>query len=407
MSKKANGEGSIYFRKKKKLWCAVITVKLNDGASKKLYFYDKKRKAVAEWLAEQTVKRNRGLCVKASDASLYDWLTYWLETYAVTVIKPATRTNYTAYIEKHIKSSFLGTVTLAKLTTDDIQIWINYLAKNGRIDGKKGGLSPKTIRNIFNMLHSALKQALGNNLIYRNPAEYVILPKNEAKESRFLTVEEQKSLCSTACTERWFIGILLMLFGGLRIGELLALRRSDVTIGNDGITYISVSKSLTRVTDYENEGDGKTILKLSVPKTKNSVRQIPVIPELTPIIKNFFAQQEYDAYYSDNVMDNDPFIICNKNGGFIDPGTYRKWLKEMTDRAGLIGVTPHTLRHTYASNSLRYGIDMKNISTLLGHSSVEFSARTYIHTNLEAESCAVLNLSPLFSLVVTTDKEEK
>lgn len=80
-------------------------------------------------------------------------------------------------------------------------------------------------------------------------------------------------------------------------------------------------------------------------------------------------------------------------GECIDPGTYRKWFKTITEKAGLSGrVTPHTLRHSFASSALKYGMNLKNISDILGHYSTDFTARTYIHTDLKGKYDAILSM---------------
>ena len=165
-----------------------------------------------------------------------------------------------------------------------LQTYLNDLLQNGRLDGN-GGLSPKTIRNLYNMLHKAMKQAVGNKLILSNPADHVILPKIIKSSVRTLNLQEQKQLIEDCKGERWTIAVLLSLGTGLRIGELLALRHSDVLI-SDNIPYLNISKSLQRVKDYCGETDGhSTVLHESSTKTENSVRQIPLSPTLADALK--------------------------------------------------------------------------------------------------------------------------
>lgn len=93
-----------------------------------------------------------------------------------------------------------------------------------------------------------------------------------------------------------------------------------------------------------------------------------------------------------------PYIICNDKGGFIDPTTFRNWFNSVVKKAGLEGkITPHTLRHSFASTALRYGMDLKNISTILGHYSTDFTARTYVHTDLEGQYEAILRMNEKIS----------
>ena len=130
----------------------------------------------------------------------------------------------------------IANLPLNMVDVHTLQTYLNDLLQNGRLDGN-GGLSPKTIRNLYNMLHKAMKQAVGNKLILSNPADYVVLPKIIKPSVRTIDLHEQKQLIETCRGERWTIAVLLSLGTGLRIGELLALRHSDILI-SDNISYL-------------------------------------------------------------------------------------------------------------------------------------------------------------------------
>lgn len=390
--KRGNGEGSIYKRKDGK-WVAAVTLHLASGKPTKKCIYRKNRKECSIWLNKMLEIIRLGSISVDSDAPLIEWLRQWLSDYCVN-IRESTRMNYTTYIERHINSHKIAKIPLNRLTTADLQTFSKYLCESGRLDGK-GGLNAKTIRNLFNMLHKALKQAIGNQLILSNPADYVVLPKTSKPKISFLNLDEQTALLKACSGERWRIGIVISLGTGLRIGELLALRRSSIKT-DEGISYLDINKSLQRVTDFNDatKGKHKTILRESETKSDNSNRKIPLTPELSDALNDYFTWQSNVAAVSKSCYMDDPYIICNENGGFIDPSTYRNWFKEMVRKAGLEGkVTPHTLRHTFASTALKYGMDLKNISTLLGHYSTDFTARTYVHTDLEGQYNAMLRMS--------------
>ncbi len=110
-------------------------------------------------------------------------------------------------------------------------------------------------------------------------------------------------------------------------------------------------------------------------------------------MQKHIANQKSDAENSYGLYNDNPYIICNELGECIDPGTYRKWFKGVAEKAGLSGkVTPHTLRHSFASSALKYGMDLKNISDILGHYSTDFTARTYIHTDLKGKYEAIVSM---------------
>lgn len=391
--KNGNGEGSIVQRKNKK-WQASIWTTLPSGDHKRRYFYGKTRKECAEWLTQMRTANLQGKILFSSDTTVSDWLDEWLNNYSIN-IRPATRSNYITYINKHIKPHRIGKIPLGKLTTHDLQSFVVFLKNNGRLKGS-GGLSPKTIRNIMQMLKKALKQAVGNGYLWCNPADFVELPKAIQTETRSLNMQEQKKLLEMSKGEPWRIGIILLLFNGIRIGELLALRQDSVCY-EDGIAYLNIRHSLQRVTDFDAKGNqSKTKLRISDPKTENSKRQIPLLPEVAQALETHMSSQKHTANRSYGMYTDNPYIICNELGEYVDPTTFRSFFNSIVKKAGIQGkVTPHTLRHTFASHSLKQGMDLKHISALLGHYSTDFTARTYIHADLEGKYTAMKKLSGL------------
>ncbi len=377
MAKRGNGEGSIY-RRKNGRWYAAISLKTNSRKSKRHYFSAKTRKAAADWLTKQLHEQQLQNITTDSELTLMEWLQIWLDAYTPN-IRPATRSNYSTYITKHIGASKLGNVPLRNVTVDQIQKFANNLQKSGKIN-YSGGLHPKTIRNLFNMLHAALKQAVGNGMISRNPVEYVVLPKTRSGRTRTLTRHEQELLLHSCGEERWRIGIFLLLFTGLRIGELLALRCSDLHLEADA-PYLEISKSLQRIRDFDGNAEKLTSLQLVQPKTQNSIRKVPLIPPLVAALIS----------HIDTLPGDDPFLICDECGRFVDPDHFRTWFRRIADDAGLeADVTPHVLRHTFATTLLENGVDLAFVSKILGHSSTSFTAATYIHTSVTATYAAIM-----------------
>lgn len=391
MSKRGNGEGSIFHRKDGK-WTAAVSVPQPNGKSKRVFHYSKSRRKCATWLTEMLEKIRLGGISVNSDMLLTDWLRQWKNEYCIN-IKDSTRMNYETYIERHISCSEIGKKALNHLTTNDLQTYCKYLYESGRLDGK-GGLNAKTVRNQFNMIHAALKQAVGNGLILNNPADFVVLPKTSKCKAIYLNIEEQKNLMDVSKDEYWNIGIRISLETGIRIGELLALRSSDIK-SDKGIYYLDIKRSLQRVTDFNDitKGKQKTILREGKTKTENSQRIIPISPKLKAAIDKSLIIQAEEAEKNHKQLIPDPFIIANGIGNHIDPSTYRNWFKKQVKNAGLDeNITPHKLRHTFASTALRYGMDLKNISSLLGHYSTDFTARTYVHTDIEGQFEALMEM---------------
>ena len=149
-----------------------------------------------------------------------------------------------------------------------LQQFINSKTVSGRLDGKSGGNSAKTVLNIRNMIHAALKQAQINGLVNKNAADFVKAPKQQKKEMRVLTVDEQNALITVANNDKYGCPIVLALYTGMRIGEVLSLKLEDVCL--DGEAVIHVRTSIKReykdssTADYEvfnDSEDNKTVLR--------------------------------------------------------------------------------------------------------------------------------------------------
>ena len=195
--KRANGEGTIRQRK--------------DGRWEGLYTANYKRKSVYGKTQDEVRKKlnkvlndiDSGMYIENNNITFGAWLDEWLEVYAKPSVKLSTYGSYEGYIRNHIKPE-IGKVKLSVLRADILQKFINQKLTKGRCDKvkdintnklvtKKGGLSEKTIKNMYNMIHSALKQAYRNGLINQNVSELITLPKQKKKEMRVLSLEEQKA----------------------------------------------------------------------------------------------------------------------------------------------------------------------------------------------------------------------
>lgn len=277
---------------------------------------------------------------------------------------------------------------LQKADTDAWQAFFNYLNTAGRLDtDEPAGLSPKTQRNIFNILHQALELAVGQKLLWGNPLDFVKLAKNQPKEVEFLTAEEIKALLDASRDDPYRIGIVIGAFCGARLGEIMALTREDVKFDETvGCYYLNITKTLQRVKNYEAEaGQNKTILRPGPTKSRKSKRQLPLSPAVAEEILRHMEKQRGEFGDRSTIH-----LICNTQGGFIDPSTWRNWLKDIAAKAGIQkNVHPHMLRHSFASHALTNGLEITEISQLLGHTDCAFSSRTYVHSGLEGRNTAI------------------
>jgi integrase len=385
-SKAGNGEGSI-FRQADGKWRASLTVTLRDGTKKRPCKRCKTRREADEWLTRIKADMQAGKPVLCSDQTFGEFIQHWLEKFGSVAIRDSTRMNYEGYI-RHVQRHRINGIKLRDLTTDDLQDFIIFLQQSGHLDTSEQQLSAKTLHNIMNMVHKALQHAVGRQLIYHNPADYVQLPKVSTPEIRVLTENEIGRFAAALQGDSLQIALILMLFCGLRLGECCALTHNDMCC-DGGIYYLSISKSLNRVTNFEAKaGEPKTILKIQEPKTAKGRRQIPLLPEVAEKVMAHIQWQKEQSAKSYGTYEENPWLVANELGHYLDPGTIRKKLKAVAESIGITDFHPHCLRHTYASQAVKAGVPLPYLSDILGHESTSFTAKVYVSLDLEGRANA-------------------
>ena len=219
-TRKSNHEGSIY-KDKQGHWRALVSLPAVDGKYKRKYIYGKTRKEVSEKMNEVLSQLRTNSYIEPCKTTLYSYLCIWLETYCKNEVRMTTYINYKTYVHKHIKDT-IGDYHLCDINNILIQQFYNDKAKNGKLNGS-GGLSPKTMKNIHDMLHRALDKAVQLEMIPKNPSDFAVLPKRTKPEIRYFNIEEQKQLQEAIKGERLEMAVLLCLYTGIRQGELLGL----------------------------------------------------------------------------------------------------------------------------------------------------------------------------------------
>lgn len=396
MSKKrGQNEGTIR-KRKDGLWEGRYSLGFQpNGAPNRKSIYGKTRQAVSQRLANILTDINNKTYIENKDIKFYDWLMEWLEVYAKGSISPSTYTSYETYIRGHLKPYFIKT-KLSDLTATDLQKFINYKQGNGRLDGKSGGISPKTIKNMKNMIHAALQQALMNNLVSKNISELVRTPKNHQHEMRVLTPEEQTVLIQTAKGFRTGTPIILALYTGLRLGEILALTVKDVDFKKEKL-YVRTSlkrqskDALKQSRQYilNSNDSNKTVLVVGDTKTYTSRREVDLIPEAIEVLKVHIKLRDQEIKEAGSAYNQLGFLFADEIGRPYDQRTYTDHFNKILQASGIqkvttiggqkISVTFHTLRHTFATRALESGMDIFVLSRILGHAQASTTLNKYGH----------------------------
>lgn len=307
-----------------------------------------------------------------ADMTFGAWLDRWYQRECKPQIRPKTQADYENRIYQHIIPE-LGSIPLAKLTAADFQQFYNRLKEGGRflrVDQYGPGLSDRMVKSCHVTCRMALDQAVAQGLILKNPALSCKAPVTRPKEMQVLTGEEIQRLLIQAKENNCFELLLLELTTGLRRGEILALRWDDLDFRTG---TLRVERQVQRI-------QGK--LAVSQPKTRASCRSI-LLP--APVL-------EILAQYRQSVSSHWMFPSPKKEDSPLDPAAVRKKLSAVLKRAGCPAARFHDLRHTFATSTLEHGMDVKTLSTVIGHVSSATTLNVYAHITDEMRQKAADNI---------------
>ena len=379
--RRANGEGNIRKRKDGR-WEGRYTAGYDPESGKRIIknVLGKTQAEVKEKLKAAISESQRLDVSKAGTYTVSSWVKTWYEVYAEPRIRPNTKAYYTNYIENHIVPG-IGNISLDKLTTIQIQRFYNNLQKTGRVQRKNfpelrdKSLSPRVVRGVHTLLHNCLEQAVAERLILSNPAQGCKLPQLEKREMKILPQEKIGMYLAEAERRGLLAAFYLELTTGLRRGELLALQWTDLDVESK---TLSITKQVNRI-------NGELVV--SPPKTRNSVRTLAL------------PQQAVDLLIAEHKKHpRNPYLFPSpKTGTMYDPDAFRRTHDKILKAIGAEHIRFHDLRHTFATLSLKSGVDVKTLSGALGHYSAGFTLNTYTHATAQMKQDAADTIGGVIS----------
>ena len=377
--KRANGDGSIRKRKDGR-WEGRYVVGHDPITGKMISrnVLGKTQAEVKEKLRTAIENSKRLDYTQTGKYTVGQWMDEWFEAYAKVKVRPSSHQTYKGYIENHIKPN-IGDIPIEKLTSLQLQKFYRLLLTEGRVpriesEKQPKGLSAKTVRNINQVISSAMDMAVRHKLILTNPTEGCELPKVEHREMKTLPAEQLGAFLREAKESGVYELYYLDLATGLRRGELLGLKWEDVDLQN-GI--IHVRRQVARV-------DGE-VKELPL-KTKNAYRNISISSDAVAMLTEMEAHRSSD------------YVFPSSTGGPISPDSVNNMLHRVLKRAGLPSIRFHDLRHTFATLALQNGVDIKTVSGMLGHFSAGFTLDTYAHVTTSAQKEAARTMGNVLAV---------
>lgn len=348
-----------------------------NGKRKTKFFTGKTKKEAEQKKQDYIIKQSKGI---KSDKTIWFAQTFktWLfEVVKMSGIKPTTFARYEGLYRNYIENSPMASMSVDKIEPLTIQRYYNTLFSRENKSSSQIAYLNKFIRKFLNY-------CVDSGYIIVNPCsgKKISLPKEERKESvvekvQVFTDEELSLILNSDDSKIKYIS-LISLATGMRRGEIIGLKESDLDLKHNEI-HIRRTVATTTVFDADNNKSKQTIIQ--IPKTKNSVRDIPLPKSLKPIFKKALilkTEERFKAGESYN-MENQEFIFLSALGNLINASnidkTWAKYLKTLK----IPHKKFHALRHTYATKQFENDIPLKTVSMLLGHSDISMTANIYTH----------------------------
>lgn len=374
-SRRTQGEGSVYMRKDGRAAASAMY----EG--KRITKYGKTKTEARQKLDAYLSDLKAGKVVIGPKQTVEQYLTHWLEDSRRLKIEPQTLAGYRVILHAHIIPAF-GHVQLSQLTKERVQAF--YAEK---VDA---GYAPSTVKGFHNLLNSALKDAVMDEILARNVCVNVTIPKQKQRKPYVLTVEQCTRLVTAARGRRLWFMILVALTTGARSGELRALHWSDIDLDN---LRISIHRS---VTIHKGEG-----MIEKGPKTKSGVRKV-ILTQV--VVDGISEQKEYiesiravTSHWSDLDL-----VFPGVRGHYLRTSQVMKEFRAILAEAGLpLEMHFHDLRHSFATLLFAAGVNPKIAQEALGHSSMAITLTLYgdVMPDMQEETGRVINR--LFGMVIT------
>ncbi len=300
-------------------------------------------------------------------------------------LKPPTFESYTQNIRLHVVPT-LGATPLQKLMPGHLNRLYADLRESGRCDGN-GGLSPRSTRYIHTIIRKALDDALKWGLVVRNVADAAAPPsgrRTSDTEMKSWTVDDLRTFLSSLTDDRLYAAWLLAATTGMRRGEILGLRWSDIDLDS---TSLSVRQTLISVS-YK--------MQFSTPKTERSRRTVALDVATVKALRTHRTAQLEERLAWGEAYEDRGLVFTRENGAPIHPDTFAQWFPKHVNRAGVPSIRFHDVRHTHASLALQAGVPVKVVSERLGHASAGFTLDVYAHVMPGMQAEAAKTVAALF-----------
>jgi integrase len=369
--RRGNGEGSVY-RRSDGRWAVDITL---EGHGRKRYYFKTQKEAI-QARRELLNQQAQGTLATGPQRTVKDYLEDWIENVQKDRLRISSYVKYKKLINSYIVP-VLGHVRLQKLTPQQVQSL--YTKK------LRDGLAPKTVYSIHGLLHNALDNAVRWGLMSRNVTDLVTPPRLEKREREPLTLEQAKKLLDVARGDRLEMLLVLALTTGMRRGEMLALRWSDIDFEGQSLQVRRTVDFIAKYGYVENE-----------PKTARGKRKILLPTFVIGMLKQHKVKQLERRLKVGESWYNLDLVICGLEGNYLNPRYMNKLFDKLLVEACLPHMHFHDLRHSAVTLLLSMGVDPRSIQEFVGHEDITTTLGIYSHMLPSMQQGIVEKLDDLF-----------
>ena len=331
-------------------------------------------------LAKFVADVQKVMYVEGKPLKFTDFVEIWKRDYGSKELAPSTYKRYLGILESRIVP-FFGHFRVDKIKPTDIMQFYDLLSKDTQIvrrkdnNGKKTGkpLSPKTILEHHRLLRAMLQKAVYWQMIVSNPAERVQAPKTKKPKRKYYDDEQSKALISglMELTEEQFkykVAIILTIFTGVRLGELMGLEWDDINF-REGI--VSINRSSQYLAD-------KGVFT-KVPKTESSIRDVAIPDFVVSLLEEYKCWYDNQKALFGELWYDSNRLFVQADGKPMHPSTISKWFEKFVAQIGLPVINFHGLRHTNATLLIAQNIDVSVVAARLGHAQITTTLNFYVH----------------------------
>jgi integrase len=382
--RRTTGEGTVY-RRKDGRWEGAIYLITTTGTRKRIRFYTDSQTEASAKLAEAKVASYRGVPVPERMWKVGRYLDYWLENIVRTTQRQTTYERYEPHVRLYLKPA-LGKHTLKQLTVPLVQTFLNQQRAIG-----------KSIRHLHAcraVLSAALTQAMREEQVSRNVARLVRLPSYAPEPVTPWTLKEARLFLAASSQEQLHPAFALLVLYGLRRGEVLGLRWSDVDFQQGEMRIVQQLQLLA---------DG---FHVGPVKTRAGRRALPLLNLARRVLEQ---QRSWQANAREGAGEawmgaegDDALVFTTRFGTPIAPRNFMRTFYRVCEQQEVRHIKLHHVRHTAATLLKGLGVPVRDAQLILGHSDVSVTQGIYQHDTAEARRDSLTQLEA----ALTAEKED-